>query len=62
MKKALIAKFEQHRDLYSKLLSSSPAKLVEDSPTDSFWGGSLPYSRNMLGELLMEIRDKKLIK
>lgn len=34
------------------------AILIEDSPTDMFWGGSLPGSANMLGKLLMHVRDE----
>lgn len=34
------------------------AILIEDSPTDMFWGGSLPGSQNMLGRLLMHVREE----
>lgn len=40
------------------LLWTGDAILVEDSPTDAFWGGSLPNSRNMLGKLLMKVREE----
>jgi predicted NAD-dependent protein-ADP-ribosyltransferase YbiA (DUF1768 family) len=39
-------------------LETGDAKIVEDSPTDKFWGGAIEGSKNMLGNLLMEYRDK----
>ena len=32
--------------------------LIEDSPTDKFWGGNGNDSINMLGKLLMQIRSE----
>lgn len=59
MKKALNAKFNQHINLQELLLSTENAKLVEDSPTDYFWGcGKKKNGKNMLGILLMEIREE----
>jgi len=59
MRKALHEKFTQHSDLLSRLLSTGNAKLIEDSPFDSFWGGFLPNSKNILGILLMQLRNEK---
>jgi predicted NAD-dependent protein-ADP-ribosyltransferase YbiA (DUF1768 family) len=41
-----------------KLIETGDAKLVEDSDVDKYWGGWLEGSENMLGKLLMELRDK----
>lgn len=57
MKRALIYKFSQHKDLLKLLIETGNAKLVEDSYTDSYWGGSILGSQNRLGSLLMELRD-----
>jgi ribA/ribD-fused uncharacterized protein len=37
------------------------AILIEDSPTDMYWGGALTGSKNMLGQLLMEVRHENRI-
>jgi len=57
MKKALIYKFSQNKDLLEKLLSTGTATLREESKRDLFWGGLLEGSKNMLGNLLGELRD-----
>lgn len=56
MIRALRAKFFQHPDLGTVLLGTGHARLVEDSPSDSYWGGKLPGSTNRLGQLLMQVR------
>ena len=57
MRRALWAKFTQHPQLRDLLLSTGDAILIEDSPTDYFWGcGKNRTGRNMLGKLLMELR------
>lgn len=38
MRRADFAKFTQHPDLAALLLATADAELVEDSPTDPFWG------------------------
>ena len=59
MRDVLRAKFNQHEDLKQKLLDTGDAILVEDSKTDRFWGiGKKMNGKNMLGELLMKIRDE----
>ena len=57
MRDAVKYKFDQHQDLRQRLKETGSAKLVEDSAVDSFWGGQLPGSENMLGKVLMEYRD-----
>ncbi len=59
MRQALEAKFTQHDDLRNLLLSTGTAKLVEHTPNDDYWGdGGNGLGKNMLGRLLMEVRDK----
>lgn len=43
--------------LQTKLLRTSNAKLVEDSPYDKYWGGR-DGGRNRLGILLMKLRKE----
>ncbi|RHZ57323.1 hypothetical protein Glove_390g11 [Diversispora epigaea] len=61
MRTALRAKFTQHEDLKELLLNTNNSKLVEASPTDSYWGNAEKNGikgKNMLGILLMEIREE----
>src|SRR5437016_1195870 len=59
MREALEAKFRQHEDLERLLLSTGDARLVEHTENDAFWGdGGDGSGRNMLGQLLMELRQK----
>lgn len=57
MRTAIREKFTQHPKLKKLLLSTGDAMLVEDSPTDTFWGcGRNRNGENWLGKLLMELR------
>lgn len=60
MREVLRAKFTQHDDLRTLLLSTGSARLVEaatvDSEVNRLWGEVNGLGRNMLGELLMELR------
>ena len=59
MREALVAKFEQHPQLRDLLLSTGDAKLVEHTERDDYWGdGGDGSGRNMLGQLLMEVRRR----
>lgn len=59
MTRAVYAKFEQHPDLAEKLVNTGDAVLIEDSPTDSYWGcGADGRGKNMLGIILMGARLK----
>lgn len=59
MHAALRAKFTQHADLAALLLSTGSAKLVEHTTNDSYWGdGGDGRGRNLLGQLLMRVRDE----
>lgn len=57
MRAALRAKFTTHADLQKALLATGDEELVENAPTDYFWGcGKLGTGQNTLGKLLMETR------
>lgn len=59
MRDALNAKFTQHARLLDLLLSTGDLKLIEHTANDSYWGdGGDGSGRNMLGRLLMELREK----
>ena len=59
MRKALQAKFTQHDELKALLLSTGDAKLVEHTTNDNYWGdGGDGRGRNMLGQLLMQVRSE----
>ena len=57
MKRALIYKFSQNKDMLDRLLLTENARLVEASEKDAYWGGLLPDSKNKLGDMLAELRD-----
>jgi ribA/ribD-fused uncharacterized protein len=59
MAKALRYKFsfEQHPELLKVLLETGDQEIVEDAPWDSYWGIGRGDGQNMLGKLLMELRD-----
>ena len=62
MRAVLHAKFTQHDDLRDLLLSTKTARLVESATEDNavnrLWGEVNGEGRNMLGEMLMELRAK----
>jgi len=51
-------KFLRNDTLKYLLLWTGDAILIENSPTDMFWGGALPGSQNTLGKLLMQVREE----
>ena len=55
MRCALRAKFSQHPELRARLAATAPAQLHEDAPRDPYWG---VCGEDMLGKLLMELRDE----
>ena len=58
MRAALIAKFTTHSSLRESLIATGDEELVENAPTDYFWGcGKLGGGQSMLGKLLMETRQ-----
>lgn len=62
MRDVLRAKFSQHPALTDLLLSTGSARLVEagktDNPVNRLWGEVNGKGKNMLGVLLMEVRDE----
>ena len=62
MRNVLRAKFTQHEDLKELLLSTGNARLVETGRTDNLvnrtWGEVNGKGLNMLGVLLMEVREE----
>jgi hypothetical protein len=54
----LHAKFEQNPELKRQLMETKEETLVEDSPTDSYWGkGQEGDGQNRMGKLLMMLRS-----
>jgi len=60
MLKALYAKFTQYPRLQEKLLATVGEQLVEDSPTDIYWGYARGAGKNRLGILLVQLRRSLL--
>jgi N-glycosidase YbiA len=59
MREALEAKFRQHVELSTLLLSTADATLVEHTENDDYWGdGGDGSGKNMLGQLLMDLRSR----
>ena len=59
MREALRAKFTQNEELKKILLETGDAHLVEHTTNDRYWGdGGDGSGKNMLGKLLMELRDE----
>jgi ribA/ribD-fused uncharacterized protein len=62
MERIVRAKFAEHPDLLDLLLSTGNAKIVEWAPEDGaiarFWGEFEGQGSNVLGRLLMKLRDE----
>lgn len=59
MRKALFAKFSQNVDLRNTLLKTGSEYIIEKTSNDYYWGcGANGTGKNMLGRILMEIRDE----
>lgn len=62
MRGVLMAKFSQHEDLKQLLLSTGDARLVEEATVDNavnrLWGEVNGIGKNMLGIMLMELRQQ----
>lgn len=58
MKLVVLAKFQQNEDIAKLLVETGDAKLVEHTENDSYWGdGGNGKGKNMLGQILMEVRS-----
>lgn len=59
LEEILRAKLAQHPEAQEALRRSGREDIVEDSPTDYFWGeGADGSGQNMLGKLWMKLRDE----
>jgi ribA/ribD-fused uncharacterized protein len=59
MKECCMAKFLQHPELRKQLMDTGDEELMEDSPVDWYWGcGADGTGKNVLGQVLMEIREE----
>ncbi len=58
MRKAVLCKFETHGDIREILLATGDEEIVENAPGDYYWGcGKDGSGKNMLGQILMEVRE-----
>ncbi len=59
MREAVLAKFTQHDELQKLLLATGDAKIIEHTANDDYWGdGGDGKGRNMLGQILMDVRNQ----
>ncbi|MEC4816462.1 MAG: NADAR domain-containing protein [Scytonema sp. PMC 1069.18] len=59
MREAVFKKFLSHTDIREILLMTGDSLLVENSPTDYFWGcGEDNTGQNHLGKILMSVREE----
>lgn len=57
----LRTKLAQHPEAQEALANSGDEEIVEDSPTDYFWGAGADGSgQNMLGRIWMKIREERI--
>lgn len=58
MKDIYVVKLNQHQDVREALIKTGNKIIIENSPTDSFWGiGPDGNGQNHLGKIWMELRD-----
>jgi N-glycosidase YbiA len=59
MREAVLKKFLTHADITEVLLMTGNEMLVENSPTDYFWGcGTNKTGENHLGKILISVREE----
>lgn len=59
MRDAVRAKFTQYAELRCLLVDTADAELIEHTTNDSYWAdGGNGSGKNMLGKILMEIREE----
>jgi N-glycosidase YbiA len=59
MKTALMCKFSQHKELRNSLIDTGNNNIIQRCSWDKYWGDGYPEKgENMLGKLLMEVRDE----
>jgi predicted NAD-dependent protein-ADP-ribosyltransferase YbiA (DUF1768 family) len=58
MRRAVRAKFDAHADIREILLATGDEELIEETTQDTYWGcGTNRTGKNMLGKILVEIRE-----
>ena len=61
MRKAVWAKFTQNKEIRDILMSTKKETIIEKTTNDYYWGcGKDGSGKNMLGIILMEVREKLL--
>jgi hypothetical protein len=59
MWQGVLTKFLTHTDIQTILLDTGEELIVEDSPTDYYWGcGQDKSGQNQLGKILMKVRQE----
>ncbi|HEY9599124.1 MAG TPA: NADAR domain-containing protein [Cyanophyceae cyanobacterium] len=59
MWQGVLTKFLKHTDIQAILLDTGEELIVEDSPTDYYWGcGQDQTGQNQLGKILMNVRKE----
>lgn len=59
MRKAVFEKFSQNEEIKKILLSTGKENIVENTSNDYYWGcGKDGSGKNVLGKILMEVREK----
>lgn len=59
MREAVRQKFGTHKDIQQILLDTGDEEIVENAPSDYYWGiGADGSGKNMLGKILMEVRGE----
>jgi len=57
MRRGVLAKFTTHADIREILLATGDEEIIENAPSDYFWGsGKTGSGQNWLGRVLMEVR------
>jgi ribA/ribD-fused uncharacterized protein len=58
MRRAVLCKFETHAEIRAILLGTGDEEIIENTTHDYYWGcGTDGSGRNMLGQILMEVRQ-----
>lgn len=59
MHRAVLKKFQTHKDIQAILLATGNEDIIENAPGDYYWGcGKDGSGKNRLGIILMEIREQ----
>jgi ribA/ribD-fused uncharacterized protein len=58
MRIGIYNKFTQDRNLWEKLASTGTQELIERSEKDAYWGDGGGKGKNMLGQMLMDLRTE----